>query len=140
MGTQPRSLTIAFYRGIALQSVLYKIAAAFTDKQVLAACDSLGLMCNEQKAARKHGGEGDHVATMTAAMADAMRYSRELRIVTRDIQKAFDELPRAALAEALTRHGFPQEVVRRASSMLQTCAGSTVTVRTHYCMAVQTKP
>jgi hypothetical protein len=69
------------------------------------------------------------VATMTAAKADAMRNSREQHIVTCDIQKAFDEVPRAALAEALSRHGFPQEVVRRAST-LQTYAGATV--RTHY--------
>jgi hypothetical protein len=102
--------TLTNYRGIALQSVLYKIAAALTAKQVLAACDSLGLMCSEQVAARKHGRAGDHVATMTAGMADAVRNSRELHIVTCDIQKAFDEVPRAALAEALARHGFPQEV------------------------------
>jgi hypothetical protein len=121
------------YRGIALQSVLYKIAAAFTAKQVLAACDSLGLMCNEQVAVRKHGRAGDHVATMTAAMADAMHNSRELHIVTFDIQKAFDEVPHAALAEALTRHCFSQVVCM--ASMLQTCAGATV--RTHYGRADQ---
>jgi hypothetical protein len=126
--------TLTNYRGIALQSVLYKIAAAFTAKQVLAACDSLGLMCSEQVAARKHGRAGDHVATMTADVADAVRSSRELHIVTCDIQKAFDEVPRAALAEALARHCFPQEVVCRAS-MLQTCAGATV--RTHYGRADQ---
>jgi hypothetical protein len=61
------------YRGIALQSVLYKLAAAFTAKQILGACDTLGLLCREQAAARKHGRAGDHVAAMTIAMADAAR-------------------------------------------------------------------
>jgi hypothetical protein len=117
------------YRGIALQSVAYKLAAAFTAKQVLGACDQLGLLVREQVAARKGGRAGDHVAAMTTIIADATRAGKELHIVTCDIQKAFDEVPREALSEALRRHGFPDETVRRAQ-MLQSCTGTTV--RTQY--------
>jgi hypothetical protein len=66
---------------------------------------------------------------MVNALADASREKQELHIVTSDIQKAFDEVPRAALREALTLHGYPPELVRRVA-LLQTCAG--VTVRTQY--------
>jgi hypothetical protein len=119
---------LANFRGIALQSVLYKIAAAFTAKQVLGACDDLDLFSRAQVAARKHGRAGDHVAVMTTAIADAERTRRELHIVTCDIRKAFDDVPREALQEALALHGFPAETVRRVK-MLQSCSGTTVRTR-----------
>jgi len=119
---------LANFRGIALQSVLYKIAAAFTAKQVLGACDNLDLLSRAQVAARKHGRAGDHVAVMTTAIADAERTKRELHIVTCDIRKAFDDVPREALQEALALHGFPAETVRRVK-MLQSCSGTTVRTR-----------
>ena len=117
------------YRGIALQSVLYKLAAAFTARQTLKAAELLGLLSPAQVAARKHGRAADHVATMTNALADASRARQELHVITSDIQKAFDEVPREALWEALSLHGYPQELIRRVK-LLQTCTG--VTVRTQY--------
>jgi hypothetical protein len=59
-----------------------------------------------QVAARKHGRAADHVATMVNALADALREKRELHVLTSDIQKASDEVPRAALWEALSLHGY----------------------------------
>jgi hypothetical protein len=117
------------YRGIALQSVLYKLAAAFTARQTLKAAELLGLLSPAQVAARTHGRAADHVVTMVNALADALRESQELHVITSDIQKAFDEVPREALWEALDRHGYPSELTRRVR-LLQTCTG--VTVRTQY--------
>ena len=117
------------YRGIALQSVLYKLAAAFVARQTLKAAELLSLISPAQVAARKHGRAADHVATMVNALAHAHRSGQELHVITSDIQKAFDEVPREALWEALRLHGYPPELIRRAR-LLQTCTG--VTVRTQY--------
>jgi len=89
--------SLSNYRGLALQSVLYKIAAAFTAKQLLDSCEHLGLLCRSQVAARKHCRASYHVTVMATAIADAHRTKRELHIVTCDIRKAFDDVPREAL-------------------------------------------
>ena len=55
----------------------------------------------------------------------ANRSGQPLHILTCDIQKAFDETPRAALGEAMRLHGYPTELIRRVE-MLQTCTGAVV--------------
>ena len=116
------------YRGISLQSVLYKLAAAFTAAQLQSAAEALDLLSAAQVAARKGGRAADHVATMAAAIAHAHRTGQELHLLTCDIAKAFDEAPRAALLEALGRHGYPAELIRRVQ-LLQTCTGARVRTR-----------
>ena len=116
------------YRGISLQSVLYKLAAAFTAAQLQSAAEALDLLSAAQVAARKGGRAADHVATMAAAIAHAHRTGQELHLLTCDIAKAFDEAPRAALLEALERHGYPAELIRRVQ-LLQTCTGARVRTR-----------
>ena len=63
-----------------------------------------------------------------AAIAEATAAGRELHIITCDIQKAFDAVPRYALWEAMELHGYPAETIRRVR-MLQTCTGATVRTR-----------
>jgi ribonuclease HI len=116
------------YRGISLQSVMYKLAAAFTATQLQSAAEALDLLSAAQVAARKGGRAADHVATMAAVIAHAHRTGQELHLLTCDIAKAFDEAPRAALLEALERHGYPPELIRRVQ-LLQTCTGARVRTR-----------
>jgi hypothetical protein len=120
---------LANYRGLALQNVLYKLPAAFIAGQLLGAAGRMQLLSEQQLAARKNGRAADHVAVMAAAIAEATASGRELHIITCDIQKAFDDVPRHALWEAMERHGYPPETIRRVS-MLQTCSGASV--RTQY--------
>jgi hypothetical protein len=117
------------FRGLALQSVIYKIAAAYTASKFTQAAEDLGLLAPEQVAVRQGGRASDHAAVTVAALADARREGRELHVMTCDIQKAFDEAPREGVQEAMHVHGFPAELVRRAA-MLQTCTGAVV--RTDY--------
>mmetsp|Transcript_31914 Transcript_31914/g.79580 ORF Transcript_31914/g.79580 Transcript_31914/m.79580 type:complete len:125 (-) Transcript_31914:134-508(-) len=97
--------------------------------QLLGAAGRMQLLSEQQLAARKSGRAADHVAVIAAAIAEALAAGRGLHIITCNIQKAFDAVPRYALWEAMERHGYPPETVRRVR-MLQTCTGAHV--RTDY--------
>jgi hypothetical protein len=65
-------LDLQKYRGIALQSVIYKMAASHTARRIQEASDTLSLLHLSQGAARK----GSHVGIQAANIVSMISYAR----------------------------------------------------------------
>jgi hypothetical protein len=118
-------LDLQNYRGIALQSVIYKMAASHTASRIQEASDTLSLLHPSQGAARKGSHAGIQAANIVSLISHARAKGLELHLTFCDIAKAFDSVPQEAFSEAMLLHGFPPDIVRRLE-VLQAC-GEAVT-------------
>jgi len=117
------------YRGIALQSTIYKLATAHRARCMQEIADEHGLINTAQAAARQ-GGQADlHATTLINVIAHAKRNGKELHVTTCDIAKAFDTVPPESINEALALHGFPPEVI---ANLEKLDASSTAKARTPF--------
>jgi hypothetical protein len=113
-------LDLQNYRGIALQSVLYKMAASHTARRIQEASNTLSLLHPSQGAARKGSHAGVQAANIVALISHAQAKGLELHLTFCDIAKAFNSVPQQAFSEAMLLHGFPPDFVRRLE-VLQAC-------------------
>jgi hypothetical protein len=130
-------LDLQNYRGIALQSVIYKMAASHTARRIQEASDTLSLLHPSQGAARTGSHAGIQAANIVSLISHARPKGQELHLTFCDVAKAFDSVPQEAFSEAMLPHGFPPDIVRRLE-VLQAC-GEAVT-RTPYGSSHVTTP
>jgi hypothetical protein len=100
-------LDLQNYRGIALQSVLYKMAASHTARRIQEASSTLSLLHPSQEAARKGSHAGVQAANIVTLISHARAKGLELHLTFCDIAKALDSVPQRAFSRQCCTTALP---------------------------------
>lgn len=94
------------YRGISLQSCIYKTYSAFLNNRINDYCELLDIIVDEQNGFRKKRSCEDHIFTLTSVLQNKLNEKKSVYAAFIDLEKAFDWVHRDLLLYRLLQYNI----------------------------------